>query len=617
MAALLPLAVLLVDPAGLAPFGPAKWMAVSATVLAAVAVVAWDGWARVHRGTALAWGLFLLVIVVAAARGLDPLYGWTGTPERHLGALTWLLCALAFLVGHSLKDDGEGRLVASSAVAASVVVGGWATAEVLGWKPLDLAGSGDRPVGPFGSSAYLGAVTLLLGAVAVGTALDTGRGRRARIVGLVGATGCGVGLVASGARAAWLGAVFAAGVTMAVRAGARRRRAWIPAAAAVTACVGLALATGVAGRVGDVVSDDQGGARGRMDEWGVAVRVIAENPVLGVGPEGYRIAFGGSVDEAYEKAHGRSPLPDRAHSSLLDVAATSGVPGLVAYGTVLALVTHLFLRALRRSDPWVAGTAAGLVGYFWQSLFLFPIGEIEPLVWLLGGVVAGRVAAEGDVVRLRVPRPLAVVAGGLTGVALVAGALDVVADRHARDILDAVAAHRDVPHPPGRAAQLRPDALRYRLVAARALTAAASPTGLDRALDHLDVALRFSPRDPVVRGERARLLLEKARRSGSASDLRAARAALEDLAADDPRNAEVLLRLGLVEQLSGNAAGAERAWLGAERLAPRSAAASTDLALAYLQAGRKGDAAAAARRALARDPSSERARRVLESIDGT
>jgi Flp pilus assembly protein TadD len=142
--------------------------------------------------------------------------------------------------------------------------------------------------------------------------------------------------------------------------------------------------------------------------------------------------------------------------------------------------------------------------------------------------------------------------------------------------------------------------VRYRLVAARGFAATGSSIGLDRAIDQLDHALAVSPDDPVVGGERARLLLERARRSGNRAHARTALLALESLVTGDPRNPTVLLRLGIARAATGDAAGAERAWLAAERLAPRSPAASTDLALAYGQAGRMAEAGAAARRALAR-----------------
>ncbi|MGH9154891.1 MAG: tetratricopeptide repeat protein [Acidimicrobiales bacterium] len=94
-------------------------------------------------------------------------------------------------------------------------------------------------------------------------------------------------------------------------------------------------------------------------------------------------------------------------------------------------------------------------------------------------------------------------------------------------------------------------------------------------------------------------------------------ATLEALAADDFRQAEVLLRLGLARALAGDHPVAERAWLAAERLAPASAAASTNLAEAYARAGRWEEAQAAARRALSPDPGDQRALDGLAADDGS
>jgi O-antigen ligase/Flp pilus assembly protein TadD len=590
-------AVLAVDPGGLAPFGPAKWLVLTTLVLAAGAWVALDRPLRVAPRPTLAWLAFLAVAALAAAFGLDHVYAWTGTPERHLGVVAWVLCFVAFVAAQS-GDEGEGRGVALGAVVAAGAVGAWATAEALGWHPLDLVGAGSRPVGTLGSSAYLGAATALLAPVAVGVAADARFATATRRLAGVAAALAGVALVASGARAAWVGSAVALVVLALVRRPSRR---WLAGGAvALVLAVAVAGLGGVAHRAGDAFTDRDGGARGRLDEWRVAARVVAEHPLLGTGPEGYRLAFGTAVDDAYERAHGRRELPDRAHDALLDVAATTGVVGLAAYLALLALTGGSVLRALRR-EPWLAGIAAGLVAYAAQSLFLFPLAEVDPVAWLLAGVLVARVAATREV---RTPLAVPAVAGALAAVALVAGCLDVAADHLARG--DDVA----------RAAELRPDQLRYHLAVARAEEANGSSIALDRAIAQLDDALDVSPRDPVVRSERARLLLDKARRSGQPRHARAALAALEDLARDDPRNAVVLLRLGAARTATGDDEGAERAWLRAEDLAPASAAASTDLAFAYERAGRTADARAAARRALARQPDGPDAER-LRDLAGT
>ncbi|MGI8684952.1 MAG: O-antigen ligase family protein, partial [Acidimicrobiales bacterium] len=587
-------AVVAVDPWGLAPFGPLKWALVSAIVLGAVALLPGRGRPfTLARRPARAWLVFLAVVAVAAVSGIDPLYAWIGTPERHYGALTWLLCGLAFLAGQQLDED-DSRFVSLMAVTACLVAGLWAAAEQLGWDPIRLTGSGTRPVSTVGSSAYLGALAALLVPACLGIAIDPRWQRSARRVAALAAAAGVTALVVSGARAAWLGlaAVGAVGLVLRRQRIAARRRDWravrrrlvVLSTLAVAAVVGLGVATGAGGRIADAAGDRDGGPRGRLDEWQVAARVVSQHPLTGTGPEGYRIAFAGAVDDAYEQDHGRRPLPDRAHSAVLDIAATTGVVGLVAFACVVLLVARFVVRAVRAGPVWVAGIATGVAAYGVQALFLFPVAELDLVAWLLAGVVVARVVRRDEVVRARPPRLVHALTGAAAVVALAAGALDVVADRAARRTLAAVADSR--PTDADAAARLRPDAVRYRLVAARAFEAGTAPGARRRALAQLDRALDMSPRDPVVGAERARLLLNQARLTGDAKDVAAARSSLQALARHDPRNAEVQLRLGIVLDLAGDAAGAERAWLAAERLAPRSAAGSTNLALAYARAGR-------------------------------
>ena len=540
------------------------------------------------------------------------MYAWTGTPERHFGALTWLVSALVFAGAQVLAGD-DARRVATVAAGAMGVAGAWALAEAFGWQPIHLTGAGTRPVGTFGSSASLGASAALLGPLALGIALDVTRSSRVRALGAVSGALAGTALVTAGARAAWAGALVALVVlAMTRRRALPPRRVLTGGVAGLCAAVAVAALAGVAGRVPDAISEDDGGIRGRLDEWRIAQGVIADDPLLGVGPEGYRIVFGAHVDDRYEQAHGRHPLPDRAHSTPLDVAVTLGVPGLVAFAALVALTGRFVWRGLRRGPSWIAGAAAGLLAYGVQSLFLFPLAELEPVAWLLAGLVVAHTASPTEQTHVWIPRVVPVAVAALAAVALVAGLLDVIADRDARTTLAAVSAGR-LPGG-GDAAGLRPDAVRYHLVAARAHAAAGTVRGVDLALADIRAALDVSPDDPVAGNERARLLLERALLTDAAADIAAARSALASRLAADPRNAELLLRAGVAANLAGDGVAAERAWLAAERLAPRSAAASVDLAAFYAKAGRLADARAAARRALARDPGNERAKQVLARI---
>ena len=71
---------------------------------------------------------------------------------------------VAFVIGQNVTEVGRRWILIAAAVAAAFV-GLWSLVEVFGWEPVALAGTAGRPVGPLGSSAYLGAAAALLAGV--------------------------------------------------------------------------------------------------------------------------------------------------------------------------------------------------------------------------------------------------------------------------------------------------------------------------------------------------------------------------------------------------------------------------------------------------------------------
>ena len=616
LSAFAPLAFAVYDPGGWYPFGPVRWLAVSVLGLGVVALVLARGVVRSSRLVAVAGAAFLACAAFAAAVGQDDLYAWTGTPERHLGWATWLLCGLLLIAGQSLGRDRDVPLVVGGVAVAGGVLGLAGVAQALGWDPVALDVDTDRLTATFGSAAYVGAAGTLALPVLVGVAADGRIRSRLRIAAATGGGLLAIAVAGSGTRGAWVGLGVAAATTAWLhrrRLVAHRRAAAVLAAVAL-AGVALALfASPVGDRVGDSFGADAGGGQGRLDEWRVATRVLARHPITGVGPEGYRIAFAEGVDVTYEREHGRNPLPDRAHNGLLDIAVTTGLPGLAAYLVVLFALGRFVLRALRRGRPWLMGTAAGLLGYAVQQQFLFPVAEVDPVAWLLAGAVVVTVADRGEVAAIAVPRLAPAVIGALAAGALAVGALDVAADRKAATAADALSAGDASAAlvAADAAAGLRPDVVRYHLLASRAAVAAGEG---DQALAAARDAARVSPGDPIVQRTYADLLVSRAGATNAPADVAAAQSETARLVRNDPNNAELQLLAGLAAVHAGDTAGAEQAWLAADRLAPRSAAPATNLALLYLGDGRLPEARAAAERAVARAPDDPRARSALDQV---
>jgi O-antigen ligase len=571
--------------------------------------------------------VWALASLVAAAAGLDPRLAWLGTPQRHFGALTWLLCGALWVAAHRLGDAGDARLVAGVAATVGGLAGVWSAAELAGWKPVHLASS-DRLVGPLGSAAYLGAAEALLVPVAIGIAVDQSWRPRTRWLAGAGAALGTVALVGSGARAAWAGGLLALVVVVCARrewlgAWERRTGIWRCAGAAlvvVAGVVGLAFATGTASRVPQALDSHDAGGISRLAEWRVASGVLLAHPLTGVGPEGYRIAFGSSVDAGYERTYGRSPLPDRAHDSLLDVAVTTGFPGVALYMALVLLAGAFVWRALRRGPPWLAGVAAGLIAYTAGALLLFPIAELEPIGWLLAGLVSVQMARPEELIEVRFPtgsRPLVAVGlAGAAGVMAFIGVRAVAADRDIRTALDASVrgAGTAAVQAAAQAARLAPGDIVVRLTAAEVDASGGTPSGVSQALAQVGAGLRISPRDPVLVDERAALLLQRAQQTGRPSDWLSAQADLTRLLSGDPRNPELWLELGVVDTALGREATAVAALTSAAALDPTSAAPPTDLALVELREGHPAQARQAALDALHLDPGDAAAAALLSEL---
>jgi O-antigen ligase/cytochrome c-type biogenesis protein CcmH/NrfG len=583
-AALIVGAVLVFDPFGWAAFGPLKWVVVSTLALAASATK----WLRPfehHSRSTLAWIAFLGWGAVCAATGLDPLYSWIGTPDRHLGWLAWLIFGLTFLVGQNLVE--QGLLLARTATVATAGLALYCFLELADVAPIDLAVESARVGGPFGSPAYLGAACSLLLPIAGGLAADAEERKEWRLTAALALAGGLVAAVASQTRAAWIG-IAVSGVVMSPLWWPRiRSRWWLVAAASIV----LVTVTPVGPRIVDGFAGD---AQGRIDEWRMGAAVVADNPLLGVGPEGYRIAFPSVVDADYERRYTRQAAPDRAHSGALDTAAMFGLVGLIAYLAAAGFLIRRSWQAVKSQRPLLVGFGAALIGYLVQQQFLFPIAEIDDIFWLFAGIV---VASTGPMVRVAKPPVLVgIVLGSLAVVALVGGILDVFADHQ----LVNAQRHPDVaPTATDSATTLRPDSIRYWLAAADARAANGDLQGADGRIDR---ALSISPLDPILLATKGRILLAIAASTGSADDIGRAVTFYDKLLAVDPNNGQNQLRAGTGLVLAGEFEDAEKAFLAAADLAPSSSVPFSNLARLYLATGNLDNAVDSYHRALMIDP---------------
>jgi O-antigen ligase len=230
---------------------------------------------------------------------------------------------------------------------------------------------------------------MLLMSVALGIAITT-RVRRWRFGALAALALCGVGLLTSFTRSAWL----ALATSLAVMLGLRRPRALL-ALALVAVVAYVALPGDMGERLRSAFDPTHVANRERVMMWDAGVRAFRDHPVTGAGLQNLTTLL-----DRY-RVPGAAEHPSHVHNSYLHVALATGVVGLAAF---LVLCAGLLLtcasgfRDLRHAQGLGAGVrlgvTSGTIGFLLAALFDHAFGD-EQLLFLLFTLAGLAWAARG------------------------------------------------------------------------------------------------------------------------------------------------------------------------------------------------------------------------------
>jgi len=286
-----------------------------------------------------------------------------GAYYRYEGLATIVSYALLFrLSAQALDRDGAwsvaralllgGYLAALLAIVQSVV--GGALAGGAADETARTFGGALRAGSTFGNAAALSAFLAMLLPLAVHELLRA-RSAGERVIAANAALVLGLALVLTYSRAAWLGAVLGVAVA-AWPAVARSRRGALLAAAGAAAVVGgglaaLALAhalpswaVAALSRAASIADPTQGSGASRLHIWHDALGLIAARPWAGWGPDTFALVYPRFQTGDWTPGF----LIDKAHSDVLQVAATQGLLGVAAYSGLLAMVAVAWWRGRAR-----------------------------------------------------------------------------------------------------------------------------------------------------------------------------------------------------------------------------------------------------------------------------
>lgn len=374
-------------------------------MLAAWLIRMWEErWPPISKPSRLTLAVlaFAAIHVLATVTSLSPRLSLLGSYERQGGTYTTLsYMALFFILLCNLESRAQVERLITVILWGSLPVALYGIIQYLGLDPIPWEVDAPSPVhSTLGRSNFLAAYLVMVIPLTMGRfSLSAWKGRAGYGFLLLLQALC---LLFTEARGPWLG-LLAALFTFFLLLGLRRGVGWLWVGTAWTGVLVLLLLAllnlpqtpfpGLArlpylSRLATLSDIGAGSTAARLTIWRASLRLIASRPLLGYGPETFGLVFSRFFPPQLVYYQGRGVLVDRAHNGLLDLAATVGLLGLLAYLSLLFLFLSRALRGLWEAiDAWqqttLIASLSALFGYLVQEQFSFGVSTLFVLFWLL------------------------------------------------------------------------------------------------------------------------------------------------------------------------------------------------------------------------------------------
>ncbi len=179
---------------------------------------------------------------------------------------------------------------------------------------------------------------------------------------------CGsTAIILSLARGSWIGFVISVGAVLLggwYGLGKKEKKTYFSAVGA-TVCLALVFLAPFAGRIIErLTEDDEGSAMIRIPLMETAVRIIGDNPLVGVGMNNYRTAMPKYDETAIFVS---KAFPNPVHNVFAHITAEIGIPGGIIFTLLIAVALFECYKAKDDSDRLLfavaLGVAAGLLAF--------------------------------------------------------------------------------------------------------------------------------------------------------------------------------------------------------------------------------------------------------------
>lgn len=330
---------------------------------------------RVPAGARLGL-VFMVLACVSTVFAVDVSTAIFGDYAYQRGLVTLLMCVgVYWLVSQTVTTPARARQLAWACIAGGMFVAAYALVQVAGVDPADWTGIEPwmlrRGIATLGNPDFVGGFVVFPLVLAVNEIVH-GSTPLSRGIAALASLFMLFALAFSMTRGAWVGAFVGMSVVLLSPAGRRGGNRSVWAAAWLGVLVGLAAI--VAGRLGlldtvmirlqDMVTFSPSWGSGRLHFWREALSLIVERPLLGAGPDSYRLVWYAARTPAEIAALGTGWYVADAHNILLTSMANVGIPATLALGSFVGYVLWDTRGVFQRRERIGSSPASMLAGWW-------------------------------------------------------------------------------------------------------------------------------------------------------------------------------------------------------------------------------------------------------------
>jgi len=348
---------------------------------------------RENRLVVLVGGVFLLMLFSAfIASKINPWAQLFGVTGRNTGLITYFSLLTLFLAAAVLTTKGFESTYSKTLLVGGVASTLYGLLQTFELDPADWVNSYSPVIGFLGNPNFQSSFIGMSCVVAVSLMLQVGSSKLNQL-GLLVYTLVGLFVVSrSDAQQGYL--VFLAGLVSVfgiIVWQSNLKKLFIPYfVLSVIGFIVVALGTLNKGLLASVLYKKSVTYRG--DYWRAGWKVTLDNPIFGVGLDGYGDWYRRARTVEATLRRGPDVTSNAAHNVLLDLSSNGGFPLLIAYLALLALVVAAIMKTLKsgqKFDPHFAALVGAWIGYNAQSIISLNQIGLAIWGWILGGAIIG------------------------------------------------------------------------------------------------------------------------------------------------------------------------------------------------------------------------------------